>query len=84
VHDPEAWHAADGIGRDFLARRWCWSRYVELAEQTTGLRTKWMQRHAVAFTKGLPGGKAVRAVMHEQADGAAFAARVSDFLIAGA
>ena len=84
MHDPEAWHAADGIGRDFLARRWCWSRYLELAEQTTGLRTKWMQRHAVAFTKGLPGGKAVRAVMHEQADEAAFAARVSDFLIAGA
>jgi tRNA-dihydrouridine synthase B len=83
-HDPEAWGSADGITRDFMARRWCWNRYIELAQRTSGLRTKWMQRHAVAFTKGLPGGKAVRAVMHEQPDEAAFAAQVSAFLNAGA
>lgn len=82
--NEEAWYASDEVGRAFLARTWCWSRYLELANDTTGLRTKWMHRHAVAFTKGLPGGKAVRGVMHEQADELAFATKVTEFLKAGA
>ena len=78
--DPDAWAIANDIERAFLTRRWCWSRYIELAEATTGLRPKWMQRHAVAFTKGLPGGRAIRAEMHNQPDAQAFAASVEVFL----
>ncbi|MAI09444.1 MAG: tRNA dihydrouridine synthase DusB [Euryarchaeota archaeon] len=78
--DPETWASSDENERAFRTREWCWSRYIELAEATTGLRAKWMQRHAVAFTKGLPGGRAVRAVMHDQPDEHAFAASVTKFL----
>ncbi|MGB2362108.1 MAG: tRNA-dihydrouridine synthase, partial [Candidatus Poseidoniaceae archaeon] len=83
ANDPEAWDAAGEIERAFMTRQWCWSRYIELAEATTGLRAKWMQRHAVAFTKGLPGGRAIRAAMHSQPDEHAFAASVVDFLKGG-
>ena len=57
ANDPEAWDVAGEIERAFMTRQWCWSRYIELAEATTGLRAKWMQRHAVAFTKGCPAGE---------------------------
>ena len=80
AHNTDAWSAANSIEQAFMTRRWCWSRYIELAEATTGLRAKWMQRHAVAFTKGLPGGRAIRAAMHSQPDEHAFAASVTAFL----
>jgi hypothetical protein len=39
-----------------------------------------MQRHAVAFTKGLPGAKKIRAVMHGAPTPQAFADGISSFL----
>jgi tRNA-dihydrouridine synthase B len=61
----DEWFELEDIARTFATRRWCWNRYLELARATTGLRPKWMKRHAVAFTKGLPGAKAARSSMHE-------------------
>ena len=61
----DEWYELEDIARTFATRRWCWNRYLELARATTGLRPKWMKRHAVAFTKGLPGAKAARSSMHE-------------------
>ena len=61
----DEWFELEDIARSFATRRWCWNRYLELARATTGLRPKWMKRHAVAFTKGLPGAKAARSSMHE-------------------
>jgi hypothetical protein len=40
-----------------------------------------MQRHAIAFTKGLPGAKRVRSLMHDQDTAKAMADAISTFLI---
>lgn len=77
------WADADEVQRDFIARAWCWSRYVELAKQTTGLRGKWLNRHAISFTKGLPGAKKAREAMSLQRKPEAFAAAVEEFLHSG-
>ena len=74
------WHALSEVGRSFASRKWCWDRYVELSHATVGLQGKWMQRHAIAFTKGLPGAKRVRTLMHEQDTNEAMAAAISTFL----
>ena len=63
-HDD--WHGLSDIGRSFASRKWCWDRYIELSEATVGIQGKWMQRHAIAFTKGLPGARKVRTLMHDQ------------------
>lgn len=61
----EEWYQLDELQQQFATRSWCWNRYVELCRETTGLRAKWMKRHAISFTKGLPGSKKVRSMMHE-------------------
>jgi hypothetical protein len=45
-----------------------------------GLQGKWMQRHAIAFTKGLPGAKKVRTLMHQEATNEGMADAISQFL----
>ena len=57
VHSNENWHDLTDVGQAFASRKWCWDRYIELSEATVGIQGKWMQRHAIAFTKGLPGAK---------------------------
>jgi nifR3 family TIM-barrel protein len=75
----EDWFDLTSTGKAFASRRWAWDRYLELARETTGLRPKWLKRHAVSFTKGLPGAKATRQSMHGAATIDAFADAISEF-----
>lgn len=81
VANQENWFELDEISRSFATRKWCWDKYIELSKQTTGIQDKWMQRHAVAFSKGLPGAKKVRSLMHVQPTPEDFAQSISEFLI---
>ena len=65
---------------DFAIRSWCWNRYLELARETTGLQSKWLNRHAVAFTKGLPGAKNARKVITKDRDTEAVASGIQNWL----
>ena len=50
-----------GEGSPSKARRWCWDRYLELSEEVFDESGgKNLKRHAVSFTKGLPGASAMR------------------------
>ncbi|GIR76736.1 MAG: tRNA-dihydrouridine synthase [Candidatus Poseidoniales archaeon] len=80
VAQHDDWHGLSEIGRAFVSRKWCWDRYIDLSEATVGIQGKWMQRHAIAFTKGLPGAKKVRTLMHEQDTAKAMADAISGFL----
>lgn len=79
--NKEKWFELDEIGKSFATRKWCWDKYIQLSKQTTGIQGKWMQRHAVAFSKGLPGAKKVRSLMHLQPTPEDFAQSISEFLI---
>ena len=47
------------------SRLWCWNRYLELStELYSGTRNKNLKRHAVSFTKGLPGASKMRVELH--------------------
>ena len=81
IANQENWFELDEIGRSFATRKWCWDKYIELSKQTTGIQDKWMQRHAVAFSKGLPGAKKVRSLMHVQPTPEDFAQSISEFLV---
>ena len=80
VAQHDDWHGLSDIGRSFASRKWCWDRYIELSEATVGIQGKWMQRHAIAFTKGLPGARKVRTLMHDQDSAKAMAGAISGFL----
>ena len=81
IKSQEAWENATTTSQDFISRAWCWNRYVELSEETTGLQPKWLTRHAVAFTKGLPGAREARkAMMMSNRSPESFAQAVTDFL----
>ena len=79
--NKDEWFELDEIGKSFATRKWCWDKYIELSKQTTGIQGKWMQRHAVAFSKGLPGAKKVRSLMHIQPTPEDFAQSISEFLL---
>ena len=81
IANQENWFDLDEIERSFATRKWCWDKYIELSKQTTGIQDKWMQRHAVAFSKGLPGAKKVRSLMHVQPTPEDFAQSISEFLV---
>lgn len=80
VAQHDDWHGLSDIGQAFVSRKWCWDRYIDLSEATVGIQGKWMQRHAIAFTKGLPGAKKVRTLMHQQDTAKAMADAISGFL----
>lgn len=80
VASHDDWHGLSEAGKAFASRKWCWDRYIHLSEATIGLQGKWMQRHAIAFTKGLPGAKKVRTLMHEQETIKDMADAISGFL----
>ncbi len=75
----DEWFDLSSTAQAFASRRWAWNRYLEIARQTTGLRPKWLKRHAVSFTKGLPGAKATRQSMHGAPTVDVFADTVSEF-----
>ena len=80
VQENDQWFTMDEQEQAFASRRWCWDRYIHHSLATVGLQGKWMQRHAIAFTKGLPGAKRVRTLMHEQETNEAMAEAISMFL----
>ena len=56
-----------GEGSPSKARRWCWDRYLELSEEVFDESGgKNLKRHAVSFTKGLPGASAMRVRQHSK------------------
>ena len=77
----ENWSDLDETQQAFATRKWCWDRYIQLSKDTVGIQPRWMQRHAVAFSKGLPGGKKIRSIMHEMPTPEDFADAISEFLI---
>ena len=70
-----------GEGDDKVARLWCWNRYLELSRELyEGRPNKNLKRHAVSFTKGLPGASAMRVELHSEHDQIKLGDRVSDYL----
>ena len=83
VAATEEWHELSEVGQAFAQRRWCWDRYIALSEATIGIQSRWMQRHAIAFTKGLPRAKKARLAMHAKDTDKGMANAISAFLSAG-
>ena len=81
VKITDDWQELDEIERAFATRKWCWDKYIQLSKATIGIQPRWMQRHAVAFTKGLPGGKKIRSIMHDMPTPEDFADAISEFLL---
>ncbi len=70
-----------GEGGEEIARHWCWDRYLELAEEVySDSPNKNLKRHAVSFTKGLPGASAMRVQLHQEGDQRKLGRMVSDYL----
>ena len=70
-----------GIDNPAVARHWCWERYVELSSELYREHgNKNLKRHAVSFTKGLPGASAMRVELHSIHDQQKLGQRVSDYL----
>jgi nifR3 family TIM-barrel protein len=80
---PPPW-SQEGLTADdekVVARLWAWKRYVELDSQLNQeIGSKNRLRHAFAFTKGLPGGKAFRTHLHSNREGPQLSASVTKFL----
>ena len=54
-----------GDGNIAESRLWCWDRYLELSSELyVGSNNKNLKRHAVSFTKGLPGASKMRVELH--------------------
>jgi len=70
-----------GGGGDAIARQWCWNRYLELCEDVYSDRpNKNLKRHAVSFTKGLPGASSMRVELHREGDQRKLGKMVSEYL----
>lgn len=77
TNSPPPW----GEGGEEIARLWCWDRYLELAEEVySDSPNKNLKRHAVSFTKGLPGASAMRVELHREGDQRKLGRMVSDYL----
>ena len=64
-----------------IARHWCWERYIELSSELYREHdNKNLKRHAVSFTKGLPGASAMRVELHSIHDQRKLGQRVSEYL----
>jgi hypothetical protein len=63
------------------ARLWAWKRYIEIDREVSGGdSSKNRLRHAFAFTKGLPGGKAFRTQLHTNREAEQVSESVENFL----
>ena len=77
ITGPPPW----GEGGDAIARAWCWNRYLELCEDIyADSRNKNLKRHAVSFTKGLPGASAMRVDLHGEGNQRKLGRMVSEYL----
>ena len=74
---PPPW----GDGNEAFSRLWSWNRYLELSNDLLGeRRNKNLKRHAISFTKGLPGASAMRVGLHREHDQESLGKKVSDYL----
>ena len=64
-----------------VARSWCWERYLQLSSEVyeEGY-CKNLKRHAVSFTKGLPGASNMRVELHSLQNQQQLGMRVSRYL----
>ena len=63
------------------ARLWCWKRYLDISKQVYGEKmNKNIKRHAISFTKGLPGASAMRVQLHSVTTQEELGKRVSQYL----
>ena len=70
-----------GDGDPTVARLWCWKRYLELSGELYSVQeNKNLKRHAVSFTKGLPGASAMRVELHSIGDQAELGRRGTEYL----
>ena len=70
-----------GVDDPAVARHWCWERYIELSSELYREHgNKNLKRHAVSFTKGLPGASAMRVELHSIHDQRRLGQRVSEYL----
>jgi len=78
------WHDQDlpwGDEDPAVARLWCWERYLELSDELYPAQmNKNLKRHAVSFTKGLPGASAMRVDLHSIQDQTELGSRVTEYL----
>jgi tRNA-dihydrouridine synthase len=64
-----------------VARLWCWNRYLELSSELyEDDMCKNLKRHAVSFTKGLPGASKMRVSLHGISDQKELGSRVAEYL----
>ncbi len=64
-----------------IARLWCWNRYLEICSEVYhDAPNKNLKRHAVSFTKGLPGASSMRVKLHREGDQKRLGTMVSDYL----
>lgn len=78
--DGERWRMADELQRSFIMRHWTLRRYVALAEEIGSIPQRALKRHAVSFTKHLPGGSRARGSLQGVNDAHDVARRVSEWL----
>ena len=77
IDDEPPW----GIDDPAVARHWCWEKYVQLSSELYQDHTnKNLKRHAVSFTKGLPGASAMRVELHSIHDQRKLGQKVSQYL----
>jgi len=84
VNDEDNWRSLDRIKQDFIARSWCWNRYVELMKLTNTESKQSLKRHAISFTKHLPGGSKFRGSLQSVKEIDTLTAKVSLWLQNGA
>ena len=83
INNQEKWIDANEIQQDFIARSWCWNRYIELTKLTNFENKNSIKRHAISFTKHLPGGSKFRGSLQEVKDVDNIAKKVSSWLKGG-
>jgi len=77
TREPPPW----GRGDAAAARHWCWNRYLELCSEVyLDSPNKNLKRHAVSFTKGLPGASSMRVQLHREGDQRELGRMVSEYL----
>ena len=84
ILDEEEWNILDETKQDFIARSWCWNRYVELVKLTKTDNRQSLKRHAISFTKHLPGGSKFRGSLQSIKETNLLTSRVSSWLQKGA
>ena len=84
VKNEDEWSNIDSITQDFIARSWCWDRYVELMKLTESKNKQSLKRHAISFTKHLPGGSKFRGSLQSVKEIDLLTSKVSSWLQNGA